>query len=128
MSDFVGQRRPKYTYFDFKAGKCSDLEYFRSAYGGKVTKHYAFRDTEHAHPFFLVNRRVDEGRYHYFELKVYDLKRGLIDKKVREHAVTNNFYWNGDDENAGFCDSAYFREYVQYLIDTLDIPTSDKSE
>lgn len=129
MSFNVEQKRPKYTYFDFKAGRCKDVDYFRSAYGGVVTKHFDERDTDKTHPFFLVYREVKESEIcHYYEVKVYDFTRGLIIKKKVRNKISNELCWNGDDEHLGIKDNNYFREYVQYLIDSFIIILPPKKE
>lgn len=118
MGYSIEQQKPKYTYFDFKAGRCSDLEYMRCAYGGTVTKHFVGCDGDQMHPFFLIIREVKEPGIHHYEAKVYDLERGLIDKRKLSHKPSNIQYWDGDDEVLGFKDNFYFKEYVQFLLDS----------
>jgi len=121
MSERINSRVPKYNYFDYKSGRCSDIQYFRSAYGGTVTKHYAERDAKKSHPFFLIIRKADDCNYTCYEAKVYDLTRGLLDKEQIYEQVSNATYWNGTDEEAGYKDSFRFRDYVQFLADSFMI-------
>lgn len=70
-------------YTNFKAGLCTDLEYFKFSYAGKhgeVKKKYV-QALGRKHPFYIIKRPLLEKNR--FEFKVYDFFHdGVIEKEV----------------------------------------------
>lgn len=123
MSERYVSSLPKYNWYDYKAGRCSDLDYYKSAYGGSgstVTKHFDPKDTKKDHPFFVIKRnvRVNFWGEKVAEFKVYDMSRGLLNKE--EHTdVTNSVYWKE------YKKSFPHMNYVDFLADTFAIIPPD---
>lgn len=123
MSERYQTGVPKYNWYDYKAGRCTDLEYYKAAYGGPgsvVTKHYDAKDLKKDHPFFVVKRAVKTNFWgeRVCEFKVYDMTRGLLNKEEQPESVTNKEYWND------YKTSYSHLSYVDFLADTFAIITS----
>ena len=118
MSERYVSSVPKFNWYDFKAGRCSDLDYYKSAYGGPgsvVTKHYDKKDSRKQHPFFVVKHG---GKTNFWgekcaEFKVYDMSRGLLSKEEREDSLSNKEYWNE------YKSTYSHMNYVEFLADTF---------
>lgn len=113
-------------YINFKAGLCTDMEYFRFSYAGKegqvIKRKIPLKRSKGVHSFYAIKRPVDNLDPHKsFEFKIYDLfHNGVIEKETItedpfddikipsltswfEHTVKSN---------------THFRDYLSYCADS----------
>lgn len=113
-------------YINYKAGLCTDLEYFKFSYAGKdgeVAKKFT-KKLGKRHPFFVIKRPLEPlyGRVRY-EFKIYDFHHsGYIEKQVivecndednKIEIPSLEDWWSKQNKGA-----THFKDYVKFCDDS----------
>ena len=111
-------------YNAFKAGLCTDMEYFKFSYAGKDGQ--VIKKTKKSlgstHPFYVIKRPLDPVNGHKrYEFKIYDMyhsgyihKEVIVENPIEKIKIPSINTWWEDVTGKG----TYFREYILFCRQT----------